>query len=249
MVGEEVRLGGFMPNPPSVSVAPEETIRVAVVAEDPFVRGRVGALLRRLPGFEVTVPDASGGGAGSHVAGACSTVVVVNPVPVRAAGPLVQGARERLPGARVVVMNPPVAGGDLVACIRAGAEGFILPDAPVDELPATIRLVARGTKVLPDRLLGPLFRHLAQTQPLAPRVVGGAFPVGLTAREGEIAMLVAEGLTNKAIASRLGIGVHTVKTHVHNILEKLGLNSRLQLAVLARRVAVGAGASRWMGQG
>ncbi len=195
------------------------------------------------------MPAGSAVGAVTRAPVACATVVVVNPLPLPATHAAGAEARERFSGGRVVVIKPPVAGGDLVACIRAGAEGFVLPDAPVDELTETIHQVARGTKVLPDPLVKPLFTYLRDGPAHWSRTAGQEALVGLTVRQGQIALLVAEGLTNQAIAARLGIEVHTGKTHVHAILDRLGLGSRLQLAVRARGVAAGGGGSRWSGRG
>ena len=98
----------------------------------------------------------------------------------------------------------------------------------------TIRAVAEGHKVLPPAMTTSLFTQIVESaltggQDLADK------PFQLTAREKEIISLISEGLSNKEIAVRLHIATHTVKSHVHNILEKLALGSRLQIAAFARR--------------
>lgn len=147
-------------------------------------------------------------------------------------------ARTAAPGARVVLMNVRPARDDIVAFIEAGADGFILNDADADEIIGTIRRVAQGIAVLPAPLTSTLFSHVAglgvgRTAREAP----GA-SVRLTTRERQIIELIADGRANKEIARCLGITIHTVKCHVHHILGKLELHSRLQLAAHAHRAAV-----------
>lgn len=120
---------------------------------------------------------------------------------------------------------------DIIECVEAGASGFILKDATVADFLATVRSVAVGTKVLPPSLAGSLFSHVIEN---ALRKGKGKLisAVRMTKRERETIALIAEGLSNKEIAQRLNIATYTVKSHVHNILEKLALHSRLQVAML-----------------
>jgi DNA-binding NarL/FixJ family response regulator len=116
--------------------------------------------------------------------------------------------------------------------VRAGASGFIMKDASFDEFVETIRAVAAGAEVLPQALTNTLFSQIARNA-----VVGSNArvleAVRLTTREREVIDLLGEGLSNKEIATRLHIAVHTVKSHVHNILEKLALRSRLEVAAFS----------------
>jgi DNA-binding NarL/FixJ family response regulator len=98
----------------------------------------------------------------------------------------------------------------------------------------TIRSVAAGGSVLPPHYTSTLFSHIAgRALNRGPQEMADA--VRMTNREREVMELIGEGLSNKEIAQRLAISVQTVKSHVHNILEKLALRSRLQLAVYVRR--------------
>ena len=110
---------------------------------------------------------------------------------------------------------------DIVEFVQSGAVGFILKDAKVPEFLATIRAVARGEKILPPVLTDSLFAHVID---LALRNGKGdlAEAVRMTRREREIVSLIVDGLSNKEIAQRISIATYTVKSHVHNILEKLG---------------------------
>lgn len=141
--------------------------------------------------------------------------------------------QSRLPSARIIAMDILPEQTDIVEIVRAGASGFILKSASVQEYVDAISAVAKGEKVLPAVLTASLFTQ----------IVDAAFEsnqkaletsIQLTSREKEVVALIAEGLSNKEIATRLHIATHTVKSHVHNILEKLALRSRLQIAAFAR---------------
>jgi len=148
-----------------------------------------------------------------------------------------QRARTGAPGARVVLMNVRPARDDIVGFIEAGADGFILNDADAEEIVGTIRQVAQGIPVLPARLTSTLFSHLAGLGVARTAREAPGASVRLTTREREVIELIADGRANKEIARRLGITTHTVKCHVHHILGKLDLHSRLQLAAHAHQAA------------
>ena len=117
--------------------------------------------------------------------------------------------------------------------VEAGVSGFILKDATVAEFTKTLRSVAAGEKVLPPTMAGSLFSQIVDygVKELGPSVVVQS--VKMTKREREIVELIAEGLANKEIAFKLNLSIYTVKSHVHNILEKMALNTRVQIAIHA----------------
>ncbi len=121
---------------------------------------------------------------------------------------------------------------DIIDFVQAGASGFILKDASVKVFLGTVRSVIGGANVLPPAFTESLFSHVVDH---ALRKGKGDITqaVRMTRRELEIVALIAEGLSNKEIAQRLNIATYTVKSHVHNILEKLALRSRLQIAAYA----------------
>lgn len=122
---------------------------------------------------------------------------------------------------------------DIIESVEAGASGFILKDASTNELLGTIRSVTQGIKVLPPQLLNTLFTHVIENA-LKKGKGKLATAVKMTKREREIIALIADGMSNKEIAQQLNIATHTVKSHVHNIMEKLALHTRLQLAKFTR---------------
>lgn len=132
------------------------------------------------------------------------------------------------PDVRVILMNM-TEQDDVLDLVRAGASGFVLEDAALDELLETIRAVAGGCDVLPSPLTAPLFAQIAWNAQDDVKAAA-AKSVRLTPREREIVQLVTAGLSNKEIAQHLNIATYTVKTHVHNLLEKLAVHKRVQLA-------------------
>jgi two-component system NarL family response regulator len=141
--------------------------------------------------------------------------------------------RQEVPEARVIVMGLLPLQEDVTAFVRAGASGFIMKDASFDDLLRTIRAVADGADVLPAQLTGSLFSEIAR-QVVRGRAAPVLEGVRLTERERQVIDLLGEGLSNKEIATRLHIAIHTVKSHVHNVLEKLALHTRLEVAAFSR---------------
>jgi DNA-binding NarL/FixJ family response regulator len=142
---------------------------------------------------------------------------------------VVETVRKNLPDAKVVGMGFVPSQSDIVEFVEAGASGFILKNATVKEFLGTIRLVSRGEKVLPPSLTDSLFSHVVELA-LKKSKGKGTSAVKMTKREREVIALIADGLSNKEIAQTLNIATHTVKSHVHNVMEKLALHSRLQIA-------------------
>jgi DNA-binding NarL/FixJ family response regulator len=136
---------------------------------------------------------------------------------------------KELPQVKVIGMGLIPSQQDIVEFVEAGAAGFILKDATVADVLETIRAVSHGTKILPPLLTGSLFSHVVNHAiKKGKRSLTSA--VRMTKREREVIVLIAEGLSNKEIASRLNLSTYTVKSHIHNILEKMALHSRLEIA-------------------
>ena len=142
---------------------------------------------------------------------------------------IVKSVSKEMPEMKVIGMGLIPMQLDIVEFVQAGASGFIMKDATVENFLTTIRSVARGKKVLPPTLTRSLFSHVID-RAFKERKVRPTDAMRMTKREREIIALIAEGLSNKDIASRLNIATSTIKSHVHNILEKLALRSRLQIS-------------------
>lgn len=147
---------------------------------------------------------------------------------------LVRDLKREAPETRVIVMDLLPVQEDVIEFVRAGANGFIVKDATIDDFVRTIRSVAQGADVVPQSLTGTLLSHVAN-QALSRTGPAVLQAVRMTKREREITDLIAEGMSNKEIAQQLNIAIYTVKSHVHNILEKLALHTRLQIAAHAHR--------------
>lgn len=141
--------------------------------------------------------------------------------------------KEKHPRAEIVVMDLIPVQSEVVEFVKAGVSGFILKDATIDDFLHTIRSVAEGKKVLPPSLTGSLFSHIVEYAVHSGKADRFMKAVKLTRREHEVVDLIARGMSNKEIARELNIALHTVKSHVHNTLEKLALHTRLELATFA----------------
>lgn len=146
--------------------------------------------------------------------------------------------RREYPESRVIIMDLLPIQEDIVEFVNAGISGFILKDATVEDLVQTIRLVAGGAHVLPPAMATSLFSQIARDAVARGRTVA-MDAVRMTAREREVIELIGDGLSNKEIAARLNIASHTVKSHVRNVMEKLALHTRLQIAAFAHRTSNG----------
>jgi two-component system NarL family response regulator len=144
----------------------------------------------------------------------------------------VNEVRHAFPDVKVIVMGLLPAHEDFVEFVKAGVAGFILKDATIEVFVATILAVADGVSVLPSMMTGTLFSHVA-AQAVSRGRRGVKAAVRMTVRERQVVESIADGLSNKEIAYRLHIATHTVKSHVHNILEKLALHTRLEVAIYA----------------
>jgi DNA-binding NarL/FixJ family response regulator len=215
-------------------------ISLVLIDDNRLLREGITAMIQRQPGFKVLAASAD-------VAEALQQVRVVKPDVVlldfgledHDSLSLTATVRGEVPTARVIIMGLLPVQEDVATYVRAGASGFIMKDASFEEFFATIRAVAGGAEVLPRALTNSLFSQIARNS-------GGGNKarvleaVRLTSRERQIIDLLGEGLSNKEISTRLNIAIHTVKSHVHNVLEKLALHSRLEVAAFTH----GEGGSR-----
>jgi two-component system nitrate/nitrite response regulator NarL len=138
---------------------------------------------------------------------------------------LLREACQRWPGAKVLVLGTEEGEEEALALLRAGAKGYLFRDQSLGELREAILEVAAGATVCTPRIVHLLFSRLGELG-RERRRDQRLEVLELTSREIEILRLIGDGLKNQEIAKRLYLSVHTVKNHVHNILERLGVNSR-----------------------
>ncbi len=204
--------------------------RILIIEDNRVLREGISAMLNGQPDMRVVATIGSGNNIVRKVTQTKPHLILLD------AGlknfnelSVIESIRKNMPEAKVIGMGFIPSQSDIVEFVEAGAAGFILKDATVKEFLGTIRSVAQGVKILPPSLTGSLFSHVIELS-LRKRKGLAINAVRMTRREREIIVLIADGLSNKEIAERLGIATHTVKSHVHNVMEKLALHSRLQLA-------------------
>jgi DNA-binding NarL/FixJ family response regulator len=219
---------------PKTGADPVKTSIVLVLIEDNrLLREGLAAMIHTQPGFQVLAPSADVEEALQQVRNAKPDIVLLDfGLEDHDSLSLTATVHTEVPQARVIVMGLLPLQEDVADYVRAGASGFIMKDASFQDFFATIRAVAAGAEVLPQALTNSLFSQIARN---APAVSKGRMleSVRLTNRERQVIDLLGEGLSNKEIATRLHIAVHTVKSHVHNVLEKLALRSRLEVAAFS----------------
>ncbi len=141
--------------------------------------------------------------------------------------------KAQFPKTHVVVMDLVPAHAEVAEFIKAGVAGFILKDATLHDFLHTIRTVVKGAKVLPPLMTDSLFSQIVEHALQGGKIDKLISAVKMTSREQDVIAHIAAGRSNKEIANELNIAVYTVKSHVHNILEKLALHTRLELATFA----------------
>jgi len=208
------------------------SLPVVLIDDNRLLRDGLSTLLSA-QGFSVVATARSGQEALREVARVKPQLALLDSALGDREGPrFVQEMRQNFPDIKLIVMGLLPSEDEFVEFIKAGIAGFILKDATIEDFVSTIQAVADGEYVLPKTLTQTLFSHVAaQARSRGKR--GAKAAVRMTARERQVISSIADGLGNKEIAERLHIATHTVKSHVHNILEKLALHTRLEVAAYA----------------
>ena len=208
-------------------------IALVLIDDNRLLREGIVAMIRTQPGFKVLAASADADEALEKVREAKPDIVLLDfGLEGHDSLSLTETVRAEVPHAKVIVMGLLPSQDDVAHFVRAGASGFVMKDASFEEFFATIRAVAKGKQVLPSQLTNSLFTQIALNVAVKDKTKA-LDSVRLTTRERQVIDLLGEGLSNKEIASRLHIAVHTVKSHVHNVLEKLALHSRLEVAAFS----------------
>ncbi|MEX3916707.1 response regulator [Paraburkholderia sp. BR10872] len=214
------------------------TIRILLIDDHTLFRSGVSALLQRQPDLEV-VGEASDGVEGVKRAKQHLPDVILLDLNMPGLSGLetLQLLVEDLPDTAVVMLTVSEEADELTAAMREGARGFLLKSIDADALVAAIRKAASGQPVITEHMTAKLVEQMrkpaqstgASGTPGAARASAEA----LTARERDIVRELARGASNKEIARALDLAESTVKIHVRNILRKLNLTSRVQVAIYA----------------
>ena len=209
-----------------------ETIRILVVDDHAVVREGLRVFLDLQDGFEVVGEAGDGDEAVSAAERLRPDVVLMDLVMPRRDGvSAMRALRDRVPGARVIVLTSFLDEDKLLPALRAGAAGYLLKNAQPEELERAVRAASAGEAVLDPVVAARLVDALAAS--------GNEDPIDrLTPREREVLQLVGRGFPNKRIARELELAEKTVKTHVGHVLAKLGMTDRTQAAVIAVRAGL-----------
>ena len=206
---------------------------LVLIDDNRLLREGIVAMVSAQPGFKVLAASADANEALEKVREAKPHIVLVDfGLEGHDSLSLTATVHAEVPEAKVIVMGLLPSQEDVAHYVRAGASGFVMKDASFEEFFTTIRAVAGGAQVLPAQLTQSLFSQIARNVAVKDKAKV-LEAVRLTARERQVIDLLGEGLSNKEIAARLHIAVHTVKSHVHNVLEKLALHSRLEVAAFS----------------
>lgn len=204
-------------------------IKVVVADDHPIVRQGLRLLLSVEPEFELVGEAKNGAEVVQMVAATCPDVVVLDLMMPGTDGlSAIPNIRTASPEARILILTSFTDDEKVVDALQAGAIGCMIKDSSPEDLLNAIRAVARG-----DGALHPLVaQRLVQSMrrpPAVPSVVAQ-----LTARELDVVRCVGRGMSNQQIADDLQVSIRTVHSHIRNILDKVDLESRIQLALFAR---------------
>jgi DNA-binding NarL/FixJ family response regulator len=209
------------------------TIRVLLVDDQPLLRTGFRLILQSEPDIEVVGEAADGEVALAQVRALRPDVVLMDIRMPRMDGvEATRRLRELEDPPQVLVLTTFDLDEYVVESLRAGASGFLLKDVPADDLVDAVRVVHRGDAVVAPQVTRRLLDRFARHLPAAVTSSPSPLPQ-LTEREHQVLLLVARGLSNAEIAAELVLSETTVKTHVSNVLMKLGLRDRVQAVVLA----------------
>lgn len=208
-------------------------IRVLLIEDNRLLREGITAMLNEQA--DIKAVAATGNGDALEKANKHKPQVVLLDLGLKSQNSLrvAELIKKEHPKTEIVVMDLIPTQNEVAEFVQVGVAGFILKDATIDDFLHTIRMVAKGDKVLPPSLTNSLFTHIVEYAVQNGKANRLMKSVKLTRREHEVVNLIARGMSNKEIASELNIAVHTVKSHVHNTLEKLTLHTRLELASFA----------------
>lgn len=212
-----------------------DSIRVLVADDQAIVRDGLATVLSLLPDVEVVGQAADG-------AEACTLVAELNPdvvlmdlrMPVLGGVEATKRITAEHPDVAILVLTTFADDASILGALRAGARGYLTKDASRAEMASAIRAVAQGQTTLAPGIGDRLVEGLSSGSRGASHKAELASNYGLTRREGDVLRLIAEGLNNTEIASRLFVSVATVKTHINAIFAKLGVRDRAQAIALVR---------------
>jgi DNA-binding NarL/FixJ family response regulator len=204
-------------------------LRVVIADDQPMMRAGFKAVLEATGSIQVVAEAGTGEEAVNAATEHAPDVVLMD---IRMPGMDGIEATRRLPRQRVLILTTFGLDDYIIDALRAGASGFLLKDAPTHEVVAAVRAVAAGDAVLAPAVTRQLLDQVGRRLP--PAVSRGrAGAAELTERERQVLGMLAAGMSNNEISEALVLSEATVKTHVSNLLAKLGLRDRVQAVIYA----------------
>jgi len=209
----------------SVKKLPDGPTQVSLLIENRLVRETLVRLFRKRSDVRVV-----GEGYSTEVIRAldsqCDIAVLDDLQMVSLLSPRLFGREQATAAAGIVLIGMEEDEQQFLKAVRAGVSGYLLNDASASDVVAAVRAVARGEAVCPPRLCLALFRSVARNARETPARARQRTRQGLTIHQQQLISLVAKGLTNKEIASRMNLSEFTVKNHIHRIMKQVEAESR-----------------------
>ena len=206
-------------------------IAILVIEDNRLLRDGITAILKKQPDMHVVATF----GNGENILMILEKVkphIILLDLGLRNQNSLqiVKLSKQHFPETKIIVMDLIPLQADVFEFVEAGVSGFILKDASIADFLKTIRLVYQGYQVLPPHLTGSLFSQIVEHAINGSKTSAIVESTRMTKREKQVIELIANGDANKEIAQKLHLSTYTIKSHVHNILEKLALSTRVQIA-------------------
>jgi len=206
-------------------------IRLLIVEDSRILRESIASMFKKRPDMHVVGNISSSENVVHLIGDLKPDILLIDLILVNQNSlELVKLIREQFKNIQIIMMGLIPAQSTVSEYIETGVAGFILKDADSARFVKTILKVNRGLKVLPPPLTGSLFTQLVKNAVSGSNSSIVDKSTRMTKRELEVMELIAEGFTNKEIAQKLDLSSYTVKSHVHNILAKLALSTRVQIA-------------------
>lgn len=209
-------------------------LQLVIIEDSCVLREGLVAILKDSSGVKVLAAVGSSGAESAVFKKKPQVVILSQRLHRPSCMQVIKKIKQEVPEIGLAVMDLIIGQKEVIEFVQAGVSGFILSTATLNDFIKTVQAVGRGEKVLPEPLTNSLFSQIVDSgfNSVHPSFIKEG--VKITKREQDIIELIRQGMSNKEIAQKLHLATYTVKSHVHNILEKLSLHSRLQVVAYAQ---------------
>ncbi len=209
-------------------------IRVFLVAENRLLREALTRLLRKRSDIYVAGAAPYSARAVDVIADSECDVLLLDSVAASSADPnFISRAMRAVPELKVVMIGMEEDEATFLRAVRSGVAGYVLKEASAADVVGAVRAVSQNEAVCPPRLCMCLYKYVARQSACVPNL-HIRVQLGLTRRQQQLVPLIAQGMTNKEIASQLNLSEQTVKNHIHRMLQKVGVDDRLAMVEMVR---------------